>query len=129
MIPRPLRRALCVLVPVALVTLAWLVMRPPVPEPDPTSAERLEAAAERWWQPDRERWEIPKADWPVEFLRFGAQAVTVASEGVYIRFGSFFVQEWGLFILPKWSSFQPKVGTDPSYRPLRGRVFRYEIKG
>jgi hypothetical protein len=129
MVPRRLRRYLWLLVPVSLAVLAWVGMRSPVPEPDPATAERLEAAAERWWQPDGQRREISKADWPVELLPLAPKSVTVAPEGVYVRFGSFYVEEWGLFILPKGSAFQPGRGTDPSYRLLRGRVYRYDIKG
>jgi hypothetical protein len=114
---------------VSLAVLAWVGIRSHVPEPDPATAERLEAAAERWWQPDAGRRGIPKAEWPVELLRLGPQAVTVAPEGVYIRFGSFFVAEWGLFLLPRGSPFEPRQGADPSYRSLQGRVYRYDIKG
>jgi hypothetical protein len=127
--PRRLYRSLWILVPASVVILVWLGMRAHVPEPDPATAERLEAAAERWWQPDGAWRYILKADWPAELQRIGAQAVTVAPKGVYIRFGSFFVEEWGLFILPKGSTFEPRPGGDPSYLPLRGRVYRYYIKG
>jgi hypothetical protein len=73
--------------------------------------------------------EIAKADWPIELVRLQPKEVRVAPERVYVRFGSFFVAEWGLFILPKGSPFQPPRGGDPSYVSLGGRVYRYDIKG
>jgi hypothetical protein len=112
-----------------LASLAWLGMRSPVPEPGPATARILEAAVERWWQPDGARREIPKSDWPAELLRLGPEAVFVAPEGVFVRFGSSYVKEWGLFLLPERSAFRPRQDTDPSYRSLRGRVYRYDIKG
>lgn len=121
------RHALWLIAPACLV--AWLCLRSPVPEPDSATAERLEAAAELWWQPGGTGRDIPEADWPTELRRLGPEAVTVAAEGVYIRFGTRFVEAWGLFVLPRGSEFQPRQGADPSFRPVRGRIYRYDIKG
>ena len=123
------RRLLWVLLPLSLAALAWLALRSSVPSPDPSTAALLEAAAERWWQPGIARRGIPRADWPAAVRRLGPSRVTVAPEGVYLQFGSFFVEEWGLFILPRKSPLRPAQGTDPSYRRLRGRVYRYAIRG
>jgi hypothetical protein len=51
------------------------------------------------------------------------------SEGVFIERGSFFVREWGWFVLPAASTFKPRAGTDPSFRQVHGRVYWYQIEG
>jgi hypothetical protein len=113
-----------------LVTLAWLCLRSPVPEPDAATAEALEAAAETWWRPGGLARTIPEAEWPPELRRLGpTKEIRVTNQGVFIPFGSSFVEEWGLFVLPKGSSFRPQEGTDPSFRWIRGRIYRYDIKG
>jgi hypothetical protein len=114
MISGRLRRSLWVLVPVSLATLAWVGMLSPVPEPDPCTAELLAAAAAGWWQPAGVRREIPEADWPGELRWLGSEAVTVAPEGMYIRFRSSYVGERALIILPKRSPLRPRQDTDPS---------------
>jgi hypothetical protein len=123
------RWLLLLLVPALIVTLIWLWFRSPVPEPDAATAEVLEAAAEKWWHPDEQVRTIPEAEWPPELRRLGPTGVRVTSEGVFIPFGSSFVEEWGLFVLPRGSDYKPQRGTDPSFRLLRGRVYRYDIKG
>lgn len=120
---------LWVLIPALPVTFLWLWLWPPVPEPDAPTAEALEVAAERWWRPDGVHSTIPEADWPPELRRLAPRSVRVTPEGVYIPFGSRFVEEWGLFVLPAGSDFQPQSGTDPSFRLVRGRVYRYDIQG
>lgn len=127
--PRRLRRTIGGFLLVFLAALAWLALRSPVPSLDSSTAVLLEAAAERWWQPGIARRVIPPADWSAAVRRLGPRGVTIAPEGVYLRFGSSFVEEWGLFILPRKSPMRPAQGTDPSYRRLRGRVYRYAIKG
>lgn len=124
-----LRRVLCLLTAVILAAFAWYVHATHIPEPDPLNCEQLEAAAERWWQPDGKLRIIRPADWSPALRHLGPKDVFVNREGVYLRFGSFFVEDWGLFILPLGSPLQPKQGTDPSYRWQRGRVYKYEIKG
>ncbi|HTK77440.1 MAG TPA: hypothetical protein VL371_19405 [Gemmataceae bacterium] len=116
-------------IPTVLVALLWLWMRSPVPEPDSNTAQALERTAERLWRPGDPARIIPATDWPEELRRLGPRSVRVSSEGVFIEFGSFFVEESGLFVLPLESDFRPQPGTDPSYRLLRGRVYRYDIKG
>src|SRR4051794_24972633 len=96
--PRRNRRLLWVVVPTLLVILLWLWPRPSVPEPDPATAEALEAAAETWWRPGGPVRTIPEAEWPSELRALGPRSVQVISEGVFIPFGSLYVEEWGLFV-------------------------------
>jgi hypothetical protein len=117
------------LIPALLVTLMWLWVRSPVPEPDPATTEALEVAAGQWWRPGGPTGTIPKTDWPAKLRRLGPRAVRVIPEGVFIPFGSLYVKEWGLFVLPVGSDFRPQPGTDPSFRLIRGRVYRYDIEG
>jgi hypothetical protein len=126
---RRTRWVLWVLIPALFVTLVWLWLRSPVPEPDPATAEALEAAAEKWWRPGGPTRAVPEDEWPPELRRLSPRAVRVTPEGVFVPFGSLYVEEWGLFVLPKGSDYRPQQGTDPSFRVLRGRVYRYDIKG
>jgi hypothetical protein len=119
-----------VCVPAVLVTLMCLWLWSPTPEPNPATAAALEAAAEKWWRPGISDYrEIPKTDWPPELRRLGPRKVLVTPKGVYIPFGSRFVEEWGLFVLPEGSDFRPQESGDPSFRLLRGRVYRYYVVG
>ena len=110
-----------------LVVLGWFWW--PGSEPDSATTAALEAAAEEWWQPSRSDRTIPEDEWPAELRRLNPTNVRVTAEGVFISLRSFYVAEWGLFVLPHGSAFQPQSGTDPSFRLLRGRVYRYVIKG
>ncbi len=127
---RGLRLLLVVLVLIVFTTLMWFYLWLPVPEPDPLTTTVLEAAAERWWRPNtNDHWNVPEGEWPPELLRLRPKAVRVAPEGVFITFRSFYVMERGLFILLRESNYQPQQGTDPSFRLLRDRVYKYEVKG
>lgn len=126
---RRTRWLLWVLTPALLVPFVWLGVRSSVPEPDPATAAALEVAAGGWWRPDDPVRPIPEADWPPELRRLGPRSVRVTPEGVFIPFGSRNVEEWGLFVLPAGSDFRPQPGTDPSFQLVRGRVYRYDIKG
>jgi hypothetical protein len=117
------------LIPALFVILVWLWLRSPVPEPDQATAEALEVAAGLWWQPGGPIRRIPEADWPPELRRLRPEDVRVHPEGVFIKFGSSYVEEWGLFVLPVGSDLRPQLGTDPSFRLVRGRVYRYDIRG
>src|SRR4051794_8264084 len=124
---RRLRPLLWLLVPALLLTGAWLKLRTPVP--DAATVEVLEAAAERWWQPGDAVRTIPQAEWPPELRRLAPQQIRVPADGVFLPFGSFFVTEWGLFVLPRRSEYLPEPGGDPSFRHLRDRVYRYHLAG
>lgn len=116
----------------ASLGLAWYCLRSPVPDIDPTTADQLAEAADRWWRDrrgDRSAWDVPEADWPTVVRRFAPKSARVSPDGVQIVVGSFFVEEWGLFVLPERSEFKPIEGSDPSYCQLKGRVYWYEIKG
>ncbi|HEY7330072.1 MAG TPA: hypothetical protein VH592_20720 [Gemmataceae bacterium] len=127
---RHLRLLLLVVVLIVFTTLLWFYLWSPVPEPDPLTTAVLEAAAERWWRPHTgHRWNIPEEEWPPELLRLRPKAVRVAPEGVFIPFKSVYIMERGLFILPRASNYQPQQGMDPSFQVLRGRVYKYEVKG
>src|SRR4051794_31291059 len=95
----------------AVITLgSWQLSRKWVPEPDEATATALQAAAERWWRPnDTTNRDIPEAEWPVELRRLQPERVWVNSAGVFMKFGSGFVEEWGLFVLHKGSDFRPEV--------------------
>jgi len=123
------RQALCVFITALIFTLVWLWPCTPVPAPDPATAEALEAAAEKWWGHGGPPRQVPEAEWPLELRRLGPKTVRVTPEGVFITFGSLYVEEWGLFVLPKRSDYRPQQGTDPSFRVLWGRVYRYDITG
>jgi len=128
---KPNQKIVIALPVIALAAFAstWLVLRESVPEPDAPTAEVLEAAAETWWQPESEVRGIPESKWPPELTRLGPKSVRITSEGVFISFGALFVEEQGLFILPAQSDFQPQHETDPSFNLIRGRVYKYQIKG
>jgi hypothetical protein len=127
---RRVRWLLLILMPTLLVAVLWLFwVQSRVPEPDLATAEALEMVAGEWWRPGGPYRTIPEAEWPPELRRLGPRSVRVAAEGVFIRFGSLYVEEWGLFVLPAGSGFRPQPNTDPSFRAVRGRVFKYDIKG
>lgn len=131
------RRLLWVFVPALLIisvttlfaALLWPWPWKPVPAPDPATAEILEAMAERWCYPGSLGRSIPEGEWPPELRRLGPKSVRTYPDGVFIEYGSFMVEEWGLFALPKSSTFQPPPHGDPAFRLLRGRVFRYDFVG
>jgi hypothetical protein len=123
------RTSLWVLIPALLGTALWLSLWSPIPEPDPATAEALEVAAGQWWQPGGPTRTIPESDWLPELRRLGPKAARVTTKGMVIPFGSLFVDEWGLFVLPAGSNFRPQQGTDPSFWLVRGRVYKYHIKG
>ena len=112
-----------------LVTILWLRVQSPVPDPDPGTAEALEVAARQWWEPGDSTRTIPEGDWPPRLRRLGPEAVRVSPEGVFIPFASHWVEEWGLFVLPPGSDFRPQQRTDPSFHFVRGRIYKYNIKG
>jgi hypothetical protein len=121
-----------VLLSVLLLIVSWLDLgrsHTVPPELDAATARQLEEASERCWPPDHPSQEIPERDWPPEFRRFDPNSVRVTPEGVYIKCGSFFVEEWGLFVLPGGSAFRPGQHRDPSYSHLKGRVYWYRITG
>lgn len=108
--------------------VAWVALRPSVPVIDPLAADRLVTAADQWCEqfPDQD---IPSANWPEEVQQLRPQSVRVTPDGVYVERGAFFVEEWGVFIHRTGSTLRPSADTDPSIRPLQGRVYWYRIKG
>jgi hypothetical protein len=120
---------LLIVVALALLVIGWLWLLAPVSDPDEATTQALEAAAEKWWRPENHDQTIPKEQWPPELERLNPKAVRVTSEGVFIPIRSFFVEERGLFVFPAGSNFVPPRSGDPSFKLLRGRVYRYEIKG
>jgi hypothetical protein len=116
-----------------VVWAVWWFVRP-FPPPDSATTHALEETADHWWSPELATdphaiRTIPESEWPSELKRLGPSSVYVCSEGVYLQFGAFFVQKWGLFVLPEGSTFKPTQSGDPSFRLLRGRVYRYVIAG
>jgi hypothetical protein len=129
----PLRRKLWltggVLVAVCLMPCGYLGCRP-VPEPVAADDEALVAWAERWWHPGDDIRYIPKTEWSPEVRRLNpAYDPRADHRGLFIPCGGFFVQEWGLFVLPPGSPFRPPVSGDPRFRLIRGRLYRYDIEG
>jgi hypothetical protein len=116
------------LVPLSLVALGGWWLWPHVPTPDVAAAGEIEAAAERWSQAGRAGG-VPESEWPPELTRLAPKQVRIEADGVYVVFGSWLVEEWGLFVLPRRSAFQPFPNTDPSFTPIRGQVYRYFIRG
>ena len=112
----------------AVPLVAWVVSRSSVPAVDPLTADRLVATADQWCEQFPEQ-DIPAEIWSEEVRQLRPQSVRVTPDGVYVEQGSFFVQAWGVFILRTGATPQPSASTDPSYRPLQGRVFWYENKG
>jgi hypothetical protein len=120
---------LLVFIPALLVILVWLWTLSPVPELDSATAEVLEASAEHWWRPDCPIRTIPQTDWPLKLRQLGPESVRVTPQGVFIVLGSLYVEEWGLFVLPSGSEHRPQTHSDPSFRLIRGRVYKYNIEG
>jgi hypothetical protein len=128
---------------VAILTpaaLGFLLLGPPRPHRRAVERallragpDQLAAEAERLWEanggPDGAFATIAEADWPEAFRAFRPQAVRVDSRGVTLRTRSRFVEESGLFYLPLRSRFQPPARGDPSFRPMVGRSYFYDIKG
>ena len=126
------RRCLLWLSATAFLCLAWSCFRSPIPNIDTATADQLAEVGDRWWRSRRgvdSVWHVPKVDWPRVISRFTPKSVRVSRDGINIVVGSFFVEEWGLFVLPEESVFKPTEGGDPSYHHLTGRVFWYKIKG
>jgi hypothetical protein len=52
-----------------------------------------------------------------------------AEEGVYLPTHRRFVQEDGLFILRRDSTFRPEEKGDPHFERVRDRLYRYHVSG
>jgi hypothetical protein len=119
-------RRLWLLFPAVLLFLPiWSCARPSFPLDDAT-ATALEDAADRWCPPDlKEFRSIPRTEWPPAVQRLGPNAVFVYPQaGVYIEYGSFYVQTWGIWVVPKGEQRQGGF-----YQHLRGRLYRYDNPG
>ena len=62
-------------------------------------------------------------------LPIGQKYSYCGSNGVYIQFGSFFVEENGLFSPYSGVEIIESPGTDPSYKLLSDKVYSYVVKG
>lgn len=121
-------KALCACGVVAIVSaIPWVAFGSAVPEIDESTADRLAATADGWCTAAVR--EVPPGEWTVEVQQLRPQAVKVTPDGVYIEQRTRFAESQGVFVLRSGSTFQPANGTDPSFRPLRGRVYWYEVKG
>ncbi len=49
--------------------------------------------------------------------------------GAYIKYGGFFVEEYGLYMPRKGVSVIESNNTDPSYSNISGAVYSYRIRG
>lgn len=112
----------CIVVPL----LAWCVVMSTRPVVDDNNAVKLRKIADDW--ADR-RGTIPPSEWPAAIRRLQPRSVRVHEDGLMIERGSFFVQEWGWFILSANSEVQPDESGDPSFRLLQNRVYWYKIEG
>ena len=91
-------RLLLLVIPAVLVLLpVWSCARPSFPLDDAT-ATALENAADRWCPPDLNEFRrVPSTEWPPGLQRLHPNAVFVYPQnGVYIEYGSFYVQSWGV---------------------------------
>lgn len=68
-------------------------------------------------------------EWPSSIQQLAPAQVHVRPEGLYLMFRRRFVQEWGVFILRSSSDFTPQEGTDPSFKRVKDRLYRYHIAG
>ena len=109
-----------------IAAVAACGLRSGIPSIDTAAADQLRAAAD---QLGEHHGSVDKAFWPTVIQKLSPKSVKVSKDGVYVVLRSFFVTEQGLFLLPTNSPFQPSQGSDPSYRQLHERVYRYEIKG
>ena len=108
-----------------------------VPDVDDATAEQMLADADRMWEQKTRghegeaRWfaRLHDAEMPPSFQRLKPHSVTLTQEGVEITMGGFFVESWGYFVLPSASTYEPRRDGDPSYRLLRGRVYRFHVAG
>ena len=98
---------------------------------DVAGAERLARAAEplRATATAQGTVELPRASWPPEFSALNPMAVTIAEEGVFVRLESRFTVEAGLFVAFAGRHAPGGAGTDPSFTPVAGAVYWYEVKG
>ena len=114
-----------------LVAVVRFYLWPAPPSVDATMALSLVVVVDRFWDANSldQQEPIPENDWPPEIRRLAPKSVMCSKEGLYIMLGSFFVREWGLFVLPSRSAFRPPAKGDPSYRQLEGRVYWYQIEG
>ncbi|WP_157953929.1 hypothetical protein [Microbulbifer sp. A4B17] len=49
--------------------------------------------------------------------------------GAYIKYGGFFVSEYGLYMPAKGVAAVESDGSDPCYKRIRGSVYSYKIRG
>ena len=111
-----------------VVGTIWLIADSSGPNVDTLDDVKLSAAADQLVlrvPPGT----VPQGEWPSEMRRIKPLGVRIGAEGVYLKMQSFFATEKGIFIHNTNSSFRPEKDGDPSYRPLRGKIYWYEIKG
>ena len=72
---------------------------------------------------------VPTSRWPATIRMLQPQSVSTDSQGVYVKMGELFVEEWGYFVPWNAVAFDPSASGDPSYRALGSDVYWYEIKG
>jgi len=81
------------------------------------------AAVDRFYeQPD------PATVVPQELIAI-SNGVRREEEGVYLPTHHRFVEEDGLFILRRDSTFQPSAHGDPRFEKVRERLYRYHVSG
>lgn len=71
---------------------------------------------------------VPAAEWPAAIARLEPESVRTSREGLYIKTGSSFVRERGLFV-PRSAYFLPSPGSDPSHTVIGDGVYAYRIDG
>src|SRR5262245_41723381 len=72
---------------------------------------------------------LPEEGWPEPIRGLRPQAVRVAKQGVFVRFGVRFAAEEGLFIPFTGVVVSTDNGTDPRFERLPSGLYWYEIKG
>lgn len=110
------------------VTLCGGLFFRPIPHVGEAEAEELERAVAGWPEGGTRR-DVPSGEWPPAVRRLKPVAVRVDLEGVYLTCGTLVVEAWGLFVPRAGMEFGPRPNTDPSYEHVRGRVYRFTIRG
>jgi hypothetical protein len=72
---------------------------------------------------------IPPEAWPAEIQNLKPESVRVRPEGLYIRTGSSFVEEVGLFVPSDPATFVPVPRSDPAYERVHDSLFSYYVAG
>ncbi len=79
--------------------------------------------------PQKAQVDLSTKSLPISLSALHPKAVYINEEGIYIKIGSFFVEEWEFFYLRPNAVFSAATKSDPGYELMGKRLYRYRIKG